>query len=189
MNLLSLSFGEESSVASDPHTKLFGPGATAVRAATDYKDYGFIAVLGLAQRLGIHFLPITWQAPLGSIGEGGQARINQALVDIQTSFAFKQFKYPDYDPFREIVQEMVILCHPIIRKHKHIVSLEGICWDVRQDENVWPVLVFQKSHFEDLFKFARSEEFRDLSIEDKLRLCADVGSAIRDMHSNGGISY
>jgi Protein tyrosine and serine/threonine kinase len=165
----------------------FGESAKPTRILSQFANYGFIAVLGLAQRLHIRFLPITWQTAIDPFGKGGQARIHQALVNIQTSFAFKRFKHSNQDLFGETVQEMIVLSHPVIREHEHIVTLEGICWDIPQDERVWPVLVFQKSHFGDLDKFARLEKFKSLSTEDKLSLCADVGIAIRDMHHNGSI--
>ena len=167
----------------------FPPSATSVRPAAQYEDYGFIALLGLAQRLHINFLPITWQSALGLVGEGGQSRINQALVNLRTSFAFKRFKgdssdqMSEYAPFRDIISEMIVLSYPSIRKHPHIVQLIGICWDIPEDDQVWPVLVFQKTQLGNLCHFMRSEEGQDLSTEDRLKLCADVGIAIEDMHS------
>ena len=185
----SLSFGESSSLANHSHTKSFGPSATSTYASSHYANYDFIAVLGLAQRLRIRFLSVTWQAALGPLGRGGQASVYQALADVRTSFAFKRFHHPDCDPFRETVQEMVVLSHPVLRDHKHIIALEGICWDIPEDDRVWPVLVFLKSHFGDLYSFAKWERFKDLSIEDKLNLCADIGIAIKDMHRNGDTLY
>lgn len=174
------------SLASDSNTKVLGSSATPVHASEQYEEYGFIAVLGLAQRLQVRFLPITWQAGLGSLGEGGQAGINEALINVQISFAFKRFHGQQQHPLQEIAQEMVVLRHPVVRKHEHIVRLEGICWDIPEDDQVWPVLVFQKSRFGDLNdSFARWPIFKNLTIEDKLNLCADVGIAIRDMHHNG----
>ena len=175
------------SLASNPSTKKFGSSAKPVHASEKYADYGFIALLGLAQRLHVRFLPITWQAPLGQIGKGGQAGINEALANAQISFAFKLFDRPQQHPFREIAQEMVVLSHPTVRQHEHIVTLEGICWDIPEDNQVWPVLVFEKSHLGDLHRFAGLESFKDLSIEDKLKLCANIGLAIRDMHGNGNM--
>lgn len=187
------------SLETDPHTKRFGASATPTYPGKAYADYGFIAVLGLAQRLKIDFLPITWQALRGLIGQS-RARINQALLSIQTSFAFKRFDHHNQsDPFREIAQEIAILGHPLVQDHPHIVNLIGICWDISENnENnpkhdqdivtgiqVWPVLVFGKSHLGDLYSFTRSSRGKGLSIESKLKICADVGIAIRDMHLNG----
>lgn len=182
-------FGDQSSLASNHNTKVLGPSAAPIRASERYGGYGFIAILGLAQRLNIPFLPITWQAPLGPIGKGGQAAINQALINIQISFAFKHFDYKLQDPFREVAQEMVVLSHQVVREHKHIVRLEGICSDIKSSVQVRPVLVFQKTDLGDFHKFVMLEKFRSLSIEDKLSLCVDIGIAIRDMHRNGNILY
>ncbi|KAL8904836.1 MAG: hypothetical protein Q9171_006900 [Xanthocarpia ochracea] len=182
---LSNFLGGFSSLASDSNTKIFTSSARPVHASEQYADYDFISLLGLAQRLHVGFLPIIWQAPLGQMGKGGQAGINEALANIQTSFAFKLFNRPQQHPLREVTQEIVALSHPVIRKHEYIVTLEGICWDIPEDDHVWPVLVFEKSHLGDLHSFAKREIFKDLSIEDRLNLCANVGIAIRDMHSNG----
>ena len=188
-NRSSIFCSESSSLASDYNTKIFGSSATRVLASEQYADYGFIAFLGLAQRLHVRFLPITWQAALGRIGEGGQARINQVLANLQISFAFKLFKYQRQYPLREIVQEMVVLSHPVVRKHEHIVRLEGICWDFSEEDHVCPVLVFQKSHLGDLHNFVKLERFKNLSMEDRVSLCVDIGIAIGDMHHNGNILY
>lgn len=191
------SFPVSSSLEAGSHMKCFDASATPAYPGGAYSDYGFIAVLGLAQRLKIDLLPITWKALLGPIGQS-RATINQALVNVQTSFAFKCFAHTDSNPLRETVQEMVILSHPLVQEHPHIVQLLGICWDIPQDaqgtsENhqdiskdiqVWPVLVFEKSHLGDLYRFARYGKGKDLSLEEKLKICVDVGIAIRDMHLN-----
>jgi hypothetical protein len=163
--------------------------ATPVLPAAQYADYGFIAVLALAQRLRIDFLPITLQAPLDILGRGAQGVIYQTLINSQTSFAFKRFhKNRQNDEnkgisFQDIISEMIVLSHPSIREHPYIVRLEGICWDIPQDDQVWPVLVFQKTHLGDLCHFAISGKGRNLRVEDRLKLCTDIGIAIRDMHS------
>ncbi len=152
--------GGFSSLASDPNTKIFGSSARPVHASEQYADYDFISLLGLAQRLHVDFLPLTWQAPLGPIGKGGQAGINEALANIQTSFAFKLYKRPQEHPFKEVAQEIVALSHPAVREHHFTVTLEGICWDIPEDDHVWPVLVFEKSHLGDLHIFAKRERFK-----------------------------
>jgi hypothetical protein len=174
-----------SSVATDPYITRFSASARRVRPAEAYSDFGFIAVLALIQRLTIDLLPLTWQAGLGSLGRGGQGVISQALVNIQTSFAFKRFesKGPD-DPYREVVQEMVILRHPAVRDHPYIVQLIGVCWDIPNSSHVWPVLVFEKTHFGDLGHFMQSGNGRNLHAEDKLKICVEIGIALRDMHHN-----
>jgi hypothetical protein len=170
----------------------FTQSAIPSNPAARYADYGFIAVLALAQRLGIEFLPVTWQERLGLVGKGGESTISQSLINVQTSFAFKRFiREPEIAPapFQNIAREMVVLSQPSIRGHSYIVRLEGICWDIPQDDQVWPVLVFQKAHLGDLYQFSRSGIGRNLSMEDRLSLCVDIGIAIRDMHFNGKMSH
>lgn len=189
------SFNKYDSLASNPFTLHPTSGAAPERPSTQYGDYGIIAVLALAQRLHINFLPITWQAALGPVGEGGQAEINQALIHVQTSFAFKCFTKAsqihnfERTHFQELINEMVILSHPLIREHPHVVRLEGICWDISQDDQVWPVLVFEKAPLGDLDRFVTSTKGTKLSMEDRLNLCVDIGIAIKDMHSNGKEYY
>jgi hypothetical protein len=52
--------------------------------------YDFIAFLGVAQKLRVELLPITWQATREDIGSGATSQINQAFVSEGTSFAFKR---------------------------------------------------------------------------------------------------
>ena len=185
VNQTSTISSSQDSLALSVSTKTLGESARPVNASQVYANYDFIDFLGLAQRLRVPFLPITWQAPLSPIGRGGQGTINQALANAQTSFAFKLFKHPQYQPFREIAQEMAILSHPAVRTHEHIANLQGVCWDIPSADQVWPVLVFEKSHLGDLYRFSNTESFAELTIDDKLNLCADIGMALRDMHGNG----
>lgn len=166
-------------------TKEFELSVKLFNSAAQPEDYGFIAVLALAQRLKIPFLPITWQALRDDLGRGGQARICQASANVETSFAFKRSVNSDEDtPFRAIVSEMIMLSHHVIRDHPYVVTLEGICWDIPNDSQVWPVLIFEKSIHGDLLEFVQAGLGRSLSIQEKLKLCTDIGIAVRDMHSN-----
>jgi serine/threonine protein kinase len=172
-------------------TKELGSGSRPSHSAAQYADHSFIALLALAQRLNIPFLPITWQALLGDLGKGGQARVNQALVNVQTSFAFKRFRddstgnIEEDAPFQAVINEMIMLSHHAIQEHPYVVTLEGICWDIPGDsDRVWPVLVFEKSIHGDLFQFVKAGRGSALSTQEKLKLCTDIGIAVRDMHSN-----
>jgi hypothetical protein len=177
------------SLATDPYTTRFGASARHVHPAEACSDYGFIAVLALIQRLEIDLLPITWQAALDSLGKGGQGEVSQALINIQTSLAFKRFETKGQsDPFREIVQEMVVLRHPGVRGHPHIVQLVGVCWEIPDKDHVWPVLVFEKTQLGDLYRFKQSGNGRSLCLEDKLKICVEIGVALRDMHRNSKAS-
>jgi hypothetical protein len=166
----------------------------------------FITFLAVAQRLQIDFLPITWQSTRQQIGIGGTSRIDEALMDIQTSFAFKrvaeEHKRDETENtiFQVLISEITVLRHPSIRAHINIVELQGICWDIPlkteishiketatislDKDKVWPVLVFEKSQFGDLYHFARLPVGRELGIDERIKLCLDIGTAVVDMHFN-----
>jgi len=156
--------------------------------------YNLITFLGVIQKLQIEILPITWQAAWQAIGGGATGKINEALVDLHTSFAFKcvSDRQKENEPESKIIQalinEVIVLGHPSIRKHSNIVELQGICWDVAFDSKgnnkVWPVLVFEKSQYGDLYDFAMLPVGRELRFMERLKLCIDVSIAISDMHFN-----
>lgn len=153
----------------------------------------FLRCLGLAQHFKVDFLPITWQSALKAIGTGATARIYQALVNIQTDFAFKNFRdsrrfasaEEESKLFRALIQEISVLGLPSIRSHPNIITLTGLCWDVNpESERVWPVLVFEKSKHGDLRAFMQSGVGRRLDLNKRLELCADIAAAVMCLHAN-----
>ncbi|KAK5634956.1 hypothetical protein RRF57_010668 [Xylaria bambusicola] len=154
-------------------------------------EFNFLSFLATAQALHVPFLPITWEAARQDIGFGGTSRIHQSLLNIQTSFAFKRIHDPEKQQkteeqlFRALIIEILVLGHPAIREHPNIAHLQGICWDISpKDDKPWPVLVFEKSQYGDLYNFAKSPRGRELGISQRLKLCVDIGTAIMDIHSN-----
>jgi Protein tyrosine and serine/threonine kinase len=171
-------------------SRIFSQSATPAKAAAPDLHYDFISFLGVAQRLRIDFLPITWQPALDKVGEGGTADIRQALINLQMSFAFKRLKWPrqvgsdESRSFLALISEVSILGHPSIRNHPNIIKLDGICWDISpDDEKVWPVLVFEKAQNGDLDRFMNSDTGKSLCLEERLKLCSDIATAVKDMHS------
>lgn len=162
----------------------FSPSASIGAAAhAEAGDYSLVTILALAQRLHIDLLPLTWQAALGSLGEGGQSIVKQALVAIQSSLAFKRFKPSRLDDsvLRDASREMIMLAHPAVRNHPFVIALEGICWDIQSVQQIWPVLVFEKSHLGDLHTFLTHNKGHDLPLCDRIALCCNIGIALRDM--------
>ncbi|KAF1992761.1 hypothetical protein P154DRAFT_583495 [Amniculicola lignicola CBS 123094] len=150
-----------------------------------HQSYGFISFLGLAQRLKIKFLSNRWLTGLtglGNRGRGGQATILEG-----STLAYKRFKRQGYDgkniDFQEPVNELLTLTHATVQNHPHVTQLKGLCLDFSDDNQVFPVLVFDMSTLGDLHHFASSEKFQAMSLYDRLQLCLDVGLAIRDLHS------
>ena len=141
--------------------------------------YDLITFLGVAQKLGIDFLPIIWQPALDRIGRGATAEIREASMSLRANFAFKRpiFRYSfDPDEFESriapsLIAEMSILAQLSVRRHPNIVHLEGICWDVlpgdgkpiSRDEpikagsgGIVPVFVFEKANHGDLSTFIKA---------------------------------
>ena len=173
---------------------------------SEYCD--FITFLGIAQSLQIDFLPITWQQGLGNIGEGATGEIREALLDKDTSFAFKRRLFRRSFNFEELmgqilptlVAEISILHIPSIRDCPNIINLVGVCWEVYCEDDytlsrdepvdfaraaVIPVLVFQKSRFGDLHTFMMHGAGKTLSFDERLHLCIGIVEAISEMHARG----
>jgi len=165
--------------------------------AAPAKNCDFLSFLGIAQNLGIDFLPITWQPALDSIGQGATAEVRQASIALQTSFAFKRFLRleaalsirEESNIFRALIAEILVLGRQSVRDHPNILRLEGVCWEVNpRDDSVLPVLVFQKARH-DLHEFMEQDPGMNLTLEERLNLCADIATAIMHMHSDLGIIH
>ena len=175
--------------------------ASSKRTVTSISEYrssnvqqDFLRCLGAAQHFNVDFLPITWQPALNIIGAGATARIHQAPVNIQTDLAFKRFLGSQQSfsakeqrrLFRALIQEITILSQKSIRNHNNIINLAGLCWDVVPETgSIWPVLVFEKSRHGNLKTFMENGVGRRLKFHDRLKLCADLASAVLCLHTNG----
>lgn len=152
--------------------------------------HNFLSFLATAQALRIDFLPITWQSARQEIGEGGTSRIHEAPANIRMSLAFKRvsdkekLSETEAKIFQMLNNEIIVLGHPSIQEHPNIAKLQGICWDISSDGKVWPVLVFEKSQFDDLYSFAARPVGKELNIHHRLRFCVEIGEAITYMHSH-----
>lgn len=149
-------------------------------------DHNLIGFLELAQRLRVDLVPVTWETPRGLLGRGGQAQVNQSLISVQTSFAFKRYNSAyRSNVFREAIHEMAILSHPLLQTHPGILALKGVSLDVVADDDVRPVLILEKSNHGDLRHFMTRHGQTILSLEDRRKICIDIGNTIQDMHDNG----
>jgi len=146
-----------------------------------------VAFISLVQKCNVHYLPITWQPALSKLGVGGSGLISQATLDANKSLAFKRF-HENSDSqmdFLPLMSEVLILSQPPIRNHPNIVTLEGICWEINpRTEKAFPVLVFEKAAW-DLKHFMNVREGKDMLIDDRLKICADIGHAIMTLHAYG----
>ncbi|KAF6515568.1 hypothetical protein HZS61_004309 [Fusarium oxysporum f. sp. conglutinans] len=162
-------------------------GTNVLETNTKPDNFNLLSFLATVQHLQIQFLPLAWDVGRGLVGIGGTSRIHQALMDINTSFAFKTFHkrhIPEERVFRSLTTEITVLSQPFVREHPNISQLQGISWDISPDDDKpWPVLVFEKSHLGDLYHFVQHSG-KNMSLEERLGLCSDIGNAIMDMHAN-----
>jgi len=154
----------------------------------DYQG-DLISFLSIVQKCNVDILPITWQPALGTLGQGGSGTISQSALSPDMSLAFKRFHHSDSGDSDQdllpLVSEVLILSQPSIQNHPNIVDLEGICWEIqRRTEKAVPVLVFEKAAW-DLQQFMNISEGMNMSIDDRLNVCADLGSAITALHAYG----
>ena len=83
------------------------------------------------------------------------------------------------------MSEVLILSQPPIRNHPNIVDLEGICWEIKPStEKAFAVLVFGKASW-NLQQFMNVREGMDISFEDRLKICVNIGDTIMALHAYG----
>lgn len=151
-----------------------------------------ITFLAAVQHRQVDFVPLTWQKGLGLIGRGGTARIGQTHVNCETDFAFKrafQNEHHSHDEdathmYEIFITEISILTSPAIRGHPNIANLVGFCWEVTDDNQVYPVIVLEKAKSRDLRRWAASFVSSHISFQDRLGICVDVANSLQVMHSN-----
>ena len=178
-----------SRVVNYPTSTFLSRSSTRQQSAARSQPWDLISFLAVAQTFKIDFLPIIWQPARESLGLGGTAEVSQSSINLQISLAFKRVKRPIPDEetvFRILISEIEVLGNPSILQHPNIIKLEGICWDVSQeDDKVWPVLVFEKSQHGDIDRFANFGAGMDLCSGKRLKLCVDMIAAVMELHSNG----
>ena len=154
-------------------------------------QHNLLSFLATAQALRIELLPITWQSARPQLGGGATSSINEALADLHTSFIFKRIRGSEKREesnegiFGVFTNEIKILCSPSIRENQHFAQLQGICWDIENDGRVWPVLLFEKSHLGDLCSFMDTPAGQNLRIDERLKICIDIGKALSALHGCG----
>jgi len=159
--------------------------AARTRLTHGEPQYDLIAFLSVVQKYNVDYLHTTWQPALADLGMGGSGTISQSTFSTDMPLAFKRFHDDDgsYTDFLPLISEVLVLSQPAIKMHPNIVNLEGIGWEIkRRTEKAIPVLVFEKAAW-DLQQFMNVSEGRNMSMDDRLNLCADIGSAIRTLHA------
>lgn len=158
------------------------------------KDFHFdlLSFISIAVKLGVDLVAISWQPGLAVLGAGSTSTVSQAQVDANINLAFKRSVEwsPDEsfssekqtsERFKALIFELVAL--ELLRSHPSVINLVGSTWEVdAQTENVWPVLLSERSKYGSLTSYLCSE---DVSFPTRLELCADIANACIAMHRLG----
>ena len=147
-----------------------------------------LSFLATARNLMLELLPLNWDQQM--IGFGATSRVNESHGNPKTSFAYKRVhdesksSTPHNVIYRMLTNEIVTLSGQIARNHPNIVQLQGICWEISSvNEDAWPVLVFEKAQFGDLYSFSMTPTGREMGLDQRLSLCVEIEKALVDMHS------
>ena len=162
------------------------------QAAESGHIYNLITFLAMMQNCQVSLLALKWQPGLGSLGTGGTARVNQAAIHAQMSYAFKRVRTSGAAITEDVgkwVNELFILSQPAIRDHTNIIRLEGCCLEILDDGKLCPVLVFEKAPLGDLEHFISSGAAESMSFEDLVNICLEIGSALEMVHNCGRLFF
>jgi hypothetical protein len=145
----------------------------------------FLTVL---QQLGVDILPLTWQPALDSLGGGKYTIVNQSLVNVQMSFAFKRCRSDSM--YEDLISEIVVLSQPSLYQHSNVNPLQGICFEIVVEPRstipeIKPVLVFPKASHGSLQKFLSGNSKGKLNLVQLHGICLDLAGAINLMHASG----
>lgn len=182
---------------------------TVKRGASSLAHPDLITFLAAAQKYNVEFVPVVWEEARGLLGRGGTADINQLMLRThfpvdsstyydplkntpskETSFAFKRTsQYHSGDGVTEgpslyeiLTMELVVLKQQPISDHPNIVDLEGISWEVTNNGQVYPVLLFEKGNWSDLSSFSGGLQGGYCTFNAKLGFCIDIAKALQVMH-------
>lgn len=154
--------------------------------ADGHDEDGLISFLAQMQKSNLDLLPVGSQPYLKAFQLSGIASFRQSSINSRMDLVFKGF-YETFGNYRTVRQNVECLAHPVLRQHPNIINVEGICFDIHPDKallgNVRPTLVFERSPLGDLRVFMASHEGARVLVEDRLRLCSDIGSALMTLHA------
>lgn len=154
----------------------------------------FIYFCGAAQALELDFLPISWQPQSGLIGRGGTSNIHQSVLNLELGLAFKAIDVGDISrtPTTEdqenvyslLLAEIQMMGRKPILDSPYIHRVDGVCWNPNKRTGaVDPVLVFEKSHHGDMYRFLTSGQGKSLDLSGRIKMCRDVAKGLETLHA------
>lgn len=153
----------------------------------DSFHYDLISFISIARFNHVDFLPNTWDQGCNSLGRGATGDVQQSVVNLKTSFAFKRFTNPHKEiMYRELISEVTLLMQTSIIEHPNIVDLKGITFELDDETgDICPVLVFKRAQFGSIRTFMETGGGREMGFLHKIKICSEIGSAIMAMHTSG----
>lgn len=181
------------------------------KVPTMNQNNNLLSFLAMVQYYSFDFLDAAWADGLEPLGRGGTAEVRELFIHQKRRYAFKRHRVltssivnvSTFDQaseiaeskmrrnekvFNEMVAEVTILGHPVIRNHQNFVRLEGVYWELDADQSdPWPVLVMEQADLGDLWSFATSEEGIATTFDDRIGICVDLAQAVYTLHENGAL--
>ena len=161
-----------------------------------YDLLSFLAITERLSNLRLYAFTPSYQ-PSGrlTIRTGASGIVHDQALSSERGIIFKRYRTTPQssrrDVFKAIISEVMVLKHPVLAKHPNIVDLDGITWDVEvergQPPQITPVLILKRAEHGNLADFFRTSQGRNLSLEQRLRLCIDVALALDAMHTYGNV--
>ena len=128
------------------------------------------------------------------IERGLSGEIHGIVQDEGHGVVFKRFLTPhaigsdeSKIAFQALISEIIVLEHPVFKKHPNLPKLGGITWDVEIHHKLlvraMPVLVFRRSKFGNLRDYLTSRGSSRPSVWQRSQFCAEIGRAIEALHT------
>ena len=154
---------------------------------SNYNLVTFLAVIGWYAV--DYFNSFSWDFTLDIAAPSSTAKIFESMLDVNRSFVFKRMRPlssgdPQHDEgqtYSNVIREISILRHPMLRCHPYIVKLEAVSWEIDGD-TIGPILVLEKAPYGDLAYFMTTEKGQDLSFTERIHICEDIASAMGALH-------
>lgn len=165
------------------------------------EPYDLIAFLATCQKLRVDFVPLRWLVALGTIGTGGEARVNQSLMNRSTDLAFRRVKLDAHSReeqihmYRSLIFQLDILCGVGTKVHPNIIDMIAVSWEISPgipaqcqgsstpgDSQILPVLIFERARHGNLYRFMTEGAGKSFGSVAKIKLCLDIISGIENLH-------